>query len=485
MKICPCVEQCIGLFYVIIYFLGGDLKMKTREGFGSKLGILAAAVGSAVGLGNIWKFPYIVGQYGGAAFIFVYLLCIAIIGIPVMLVEFALGRRAGTNAVGAFKLKETKAPWHFGGYLAVATSFIILSFYAIIAGWLFSYIRRSITGHLFTASNSDFGGYFNSLASSTIEPLVATALVLLVTAIICISGVKAGIEKAAKILMPVLFALLIFLMVRSVTLPGANAGIDFLFKPDFSKITPKAVLEALGHAFYSLSLGMGIILTYGSYVDKKQNLGVLTLQVAIADTLIALMAGIVIFPAVFAFNMEPAAGPGLIFITLPVVFEQMPMGNIIAILFFLLIAIAAITSTISLMEVSIAFVMENFNLKRKGATVGVTIGLFLLAIPSVLSFGSWEHIQVAGKGFFDLFDFIASNIFLPVGGILLCIYAGWVLGMNNIKDEVTNGGLISFKGEKFYTFIIKYIAPIIIFIILLFSTGVLSKLIFRLFGAEW
>lgn len=459
--------------------------MKKRDSFGSKLGILAAAVGSAVGLGNIWKFPYIVGQYGGAAFILVYLFCIGIIGVPIMMVEFALGRRAGTNAAGAFRLKETKMPWHFGGYLAVATSFIILSFYSIIAGWLLSYIGRATTGRLFKVEKSAFGEFFSTLTSSTVEPLLATALVLVITGLICISGVKAGIEKCAKVLMPVLFVLLIGLMIRSVTLPGAEAGIEFLFKPDFSKITPKAVLEALGHAFYSLSLGMGIILTYGSYIDKKQNLGKLTIQVAISDTLIALMAGVVIFPAVFAFNMEPAAGPGLIFITLPVVFEQMPMGNIIAVLFFILITIAAITSTISLMEVSIAFVMENFKVGRKGATTGVTIGLFLLAIPSVLSFGVWENIQIGGKGFFDLFDFIASNIFLPVGGILVCIYAGWVLGMQNIKDEVTNGGSLPFVGEKFYTFIIKYIAPIIIFVILLFSTGALGKIVYKLFGAEW
>ena len=230
---------------------------------------------------------------------------------------------------------------------------------------------------------------------------------------------------------------------------------------------------------------MGIILTYGSYIGKTENLGKLTVQVAIADTLIALMAGVVIFPAVFAFNMQPNAGPGLIFITLPAVFEQMPMGNLISVLFFLLITIASITSTISLMEVSIAFVMETFQVKRKGATIGIALGLFTLAIPSVLSFGIWQHIQIGGRGFFDLFDFTASNIFLPIGGILVCIYAGWIIGMKNIKEGVTNGGKVKFKGERFYTFIIKYIAPFIIFIILLFSTGILTKLMLKLFGIEW
>ncbi|HHX59718.1 MAG TPA: sodium-dependent transporter [Epulopiscium sp.] len=449
------------------------------------MGVLAAAVGSAVGLGNIWKFTYIAGKYGGAAFILVYLICVAVIGIPVMLVEFSLGRRAGTNAAGVFKIKKTKFPWQFGGYLAVATSFIILSFYAIIAGWLFSYIGRSLTGHLFAPGHLAYGEYFETVSSSTAEPLIGTVIVLMITATVCLSGVKDGIEKYTKILMPILFALLAILMVRSLSLPGSWAGMEFLFKPDFSKITSKAILEALGHAFYSLSLGMGIILTYGSYIDKTQNLGKLTVQIAIADTVIALMSGIVIFPAVFAFNMAPNAGPGLIFITLPAVFEQMQLGHIVSVLFFLLIAIAAITSTISLMEVSIAFVMETFKVDRKKATLGVTLGLFVLAIPSVLSFSVWKHIQIGGRGFFDLFDFIASNIFLPVGGIVVSIYAGWVIGMKNIKEEVTNYNTVPFRGEKFYTFIIKYIAPIAIFVIFLFSTGVLTKLVFHIFKVQW
>lgn len=459
--------------------------MNTRDGFGSKMGVLAAAVGSAVGLGNIWKFTYVAGAYGGAAFIVVYLICVAIIGIPVLLLEFSLGRRANTNAVGAFRLKQKKFPWQIGGYLAVATSFIILSFYAVIAGWLFSYIGRSLTGHLFAPGHLAYDQYFEAVSSSTIEPLIGTFIVLAITATVCLAGVKKGIEKYTKILMPILFILLMVLMVRSLTLPGSWAGMEFLFKPDFSKITSKAVLEALGHAFYSLSLGMGIILTYGSYVDKNQDLGKLTVQIAIADTLIALMSGIVIFPAVFAFGMEPNAGPGLIFITLPAVFEQMPLGNAVSVLFFLLIAIAAITSTISLMEVSIAFVIETFKLERKKATLGVTLGLFALAIPSILSFGLWKDVQIGTRGFFDLFDYVASNIFLPIGGILVSIYAGWVIGMKDIKEEVTNYGQVPFRGEKFYTFIIKYIAPFAIFIILLFSTGALGKILFELFGVQW
>ena len=459
--------------------------MSKRDGFSSKMGVLAAAVGSAVGLGNIWKFTYVVGEYGGAAFILVYLMCVAIIGIPVLLLEFSLGRRAGTNATGVFQLKKNRFPWQIGGYLAVATSFIILSFYAIIAGWLFSYIGRSVTGHLFAEGHLAYGEYFDRISTSTIEPLIGTALVLAITGVVCLSGVKEGIEKYTKILMPILFALLGVLMINSLSLPGSWAGMEFLFKPDFSKITSKAVLEALGHAFYSLSLGMGIILTYGSYIDKTQDLGKLTVQIAIADTIIALMSGIVIFPAVFAFNMAPNAGPGLIFITLPAVFEQMPLGNVVSILFFLLIAIAAITSTISLMEVSVAFVKETFKIGRKKATLGVTLALFALAIPSILSFGPWQHIQVGGRGFFDLFDFIASNIFLPVGGILVSIYAGWVIGMKNIKEELTNHGKVPFRGEKFYTFVIKYIAPAAIFIILLFSTGILTKIVFELFGIVW
>ncbi|QEK10977.1 sodium-dependent transporter [Crassaminicella thermophila] len=449
-----------------------------RDSFGSRLGILAAAAGSAIGLGNIWKFPFITGQNGGAAFILVYLLCIALIGLPVMLSEFVLGRKTQANAAGAFKAIEQDKPWHLSGYIAIATAFIILSYYAMIAGWIFSYIGRAATGKLMTIAPEQLGDYFGSIIGSNVEPMVCTFLVVALTAFMVMSGVKDGIEKYSKILMPVLLVILVGLMIRSVTLDDASKGLEFLFKPDFSKLTTSGVLEALGHAFYSLSLGMGIILTYGSYINKKENILKLALQVTIADTLIALMAGIVIFPAVFAYGFKPDAGPGLIFITLPAVFQEMPFGALFETLFFLLVGIAALTSTISLLEVVVAFVTEQFNIARKKATILLALAIYLLSIPSTLSFGMWSGIKMfGGKTFFDLFDFVASNISLPLGGILVCIFVGWIWGTENAVKEITSNGLYVFKYNGLYDFIIKFLAPAAIIVIFLNSTGLLSTVL--------
>lgn len=448
-----------------------------REKFGSKLGVVTAAAGSAVGLGNIWKFPYITGQNGGAAFILVYLCCILLIGIPVMLSEFALGRKNSTNAVESFKKISPKSKWHFTGYIAVATSFIILSFYAIIAGWVFSYIWRAIGGKFKSIPSNGFGDFFNNLVSNPMESTICTLLVLIVTAIIVLSGVKSGIEKFSKIVMPILVGLILLLIIRSVTLDGAMAGVEFLLKPDFSKLSISGVLEALGHSFYSLSLGMGIIITYGSYINKKDNLVTLSYQVAAADTMIALMAGLVIFPAVFAYGLEPGAGPSLLFITIPAVFKEMPLGSMFEVLFFILIAIAAITSTVSLMETSVSFISEQFNLSRKKTTVIITMTLFILAIPSVLSFGPLSEIKIIGeRGIFDSLDFLTSNILLPIGGILVCLFVAWIWGTSRAVDEITNDGEYKFGIKNVYIFSVKYLAPLSILIIFLYGLGIFDIL---------
>jgi NSS family neurotransmitter:Na+ symporter len=455
----------------------GMTKMN-RGSFGSRLGILAAAAGSAIGLGNIWKFPFITGQNGGAAFILVYLCCIALIGLPVMVSEFVLGRRTQANAVGAFKAIAPEKPWYMAGYLGVGTAFVILSYYAMIVGWVFSYIYSAATGELMTVMPDQLGAYFGGVASGTTSSLLWTLLVLLVTGGIVIAGVKDGVEKYSKILMPALLVLLVVLMIRSVTLDGAYKGLEFLFKPDFSSLTTAGVLEALGHAFFSLSLGMGIILTYGSYIGKKEDIMKLAVQVTIADTAIALMAGIVIFPAVFAYGLEPNAGPGLIFITLPAVFKEMPFGQLFATLFFVLIAIAALTSTISLLEVVVAFATEEFKMSRKKATVISVGALYVLATLSILSFGPLSEFKVvAGKTFFDLFDFLTSNVTLALGGLLVCIFVGWVWGTENAVKEITSNGLFSFKYKAAYDLIIKIVAPAAITVIFLNSTGLLSKLV--------
>lgn len=445
-----------------------------RDTFNSKLGVLAAAAGSAIGLGNIWKFPYVVGQNGGAAFIFIYILIVITIGAPLMISELAIGRKAQSNPVGTFKKLNSKNKGGFAGYLAVFTSFIILSFYTVIAGWIFSYFSKAITGKLATIAPENLSLYFEKLAANTPSTLFWNALVIGLTGFVVISGVKDGIEKYSKILMPILLITLIALIFRSLSLEGASKGLEFLFKPDFSKLTTQSILEALGHAFYSLSLGMGIIITYGSYIDKKEDLVSLSLQVIAADTLIALMAGMVIFPAVFAFGFEPEAGPSLIFITLPAVFQEMPFGSFFEALFFLLVGIAAITSTISLLEVSISFFIEEFHIERKKATIILALGIFLLSIPSTLSFGAWNNVKIFGLSLFDLLDFVASYIFLPIGGILTCILVGWIWGEENALKEITSDGMYTFKRYKAYNFIIKYIAPIAIGIIFLYSTGILK-----------
>ncbi len=445
-----------------------------RDNFSSKFGVIAAAAGSAIGLGNIWKFPYITGQNGGAAFILVYLICIILVGTVVMVSELALGRRAQSNPSGAFKKLKPSSRWNYTGYLAVATSFIILSFYSIIAGWVLSYFHSSITGKLINVAPNELTSYFENLVGNTPMMLFFTLLVIGITAFIVISGIQDGIEKYSKILMPVLLLTLIILIIRSITLDGAVKGLEFLFKPDFSQLTTQSVLEALGHSFYSLSLGMGIIITYGSYIKKEEDLVSLSLKVIAADTIIALMAGIVIFPAVFAYGFEPGAGPSLVFITLPAVFQGMPFGSFFETLFFLLIGIAAITSTISLLEVSVTFITEEFHMSRKKATILLSIGVFLLSIPSTLSFGIWSGVKIFSLSIFDLFDYIASYIFLPLSGILTCIFVGWVWGTKDAFNEISSDGLYPFSGYKVYNTTIKYIAPIAIFIILLYSTNIIK-----------
>lgn len=443
-----------------------------REGFGSKIGVIAATAGSAVGLGNIWKFPYITGQNGGAAFLLVYLLCVFLIGMPIVISEFSIGRAGKANVVRSFRNLVPKKFWGLTGVLSTVTTFIILSFYSMIAGWVIAYIYKAATAQLSKVPSEELPNYFNSLISQPIVPIICTFLVLFITAFIVVSGVKDGIEKYSKILMPLLFVILIVLMIRSLTLEGAFKGLEFLFKPDFSKLTTKGILEALGHSFYSLSIAMGILVTFGSYIDKDQDIVNLSISVTITDTLVALMAGVVIFPAVFAYGFEPAVGPKLIFITLPAVFKSMPFGSLFETLFFILIAIAAITSTISLLEVVVAVVTEEFKLERKKATILITLGLFLLSIPSILSFGPWSHIKVFGKGFFDLFDFIASNVFLPIGGLMICIFVAYAWGTNKVKEEVFQGK--SSLLINIYNVIIKYFAPIAIIIIFLYFTGVIK-----------
>ncbi|MCY1721614.1 sodium-dependent transporter [Prolixibacteraceae bacterium Z1-6] len=450
------------------------LPSNNRDSFGSKFGVIAAAAGSAVGLGNIWKFPYIAGVYGGAAFLFVYLGFILAIGIPIMLSELIIGRSSRSNAFGAFKVLAPGTPWRFIGILGVSAAFLILSFYGVVAGWSLQYIMLSIQDGFSSKTPEEIASLFSSLTESTVRPVVLQLVFMLLTGAIVIVGIKKGIEKYTKILMPLLVIILIFLCVKSLTLDGAKAGLEFLFKPDFSKLSGDGILSALGHAFFTLSLGMGTLITYGSYVQRDNNLLSTAFSVTIADTVIAILAGIAIFPAVFAFNIAPTEGPGLIFITLPNVFHQMPGGFVFSILFFILLTVAALTSSISILEVVVAYFKEEFQMNRKVATVLATVLVSMLGVLCSLSMGVLSPITFFGLNIFDLMDWISANLLLPIGGMFIAIFIGWIFGRKKVQKEVSYGGHLSGVLLSVFMFLVKFIAPIAIAIVLLNKVGLLS-----------
>jgi NSS family neurotransmitter:Na+ symporter len=442
-----------------------------RDSFTGRIGIIAAVAGSAVGLGNIWKFPYITGVYGGGAFVLVYLICIAIIGLPVMLSEFTIGRKAQRNAVGSFKKLAPGKPWFLTGVMGIAAAFMILAFYGVVAGWTLEYLGKAVINSFAGKNPADLEGMFGGFISQVIRPIFWQFVFMGLTCWIVLAGIKGGIEKASKILMPVLLLIIVILDIRAITLPGAGEGLSFLFKPDFSKLSAEGVLSALGHAFFSLSLGMGTLITYSSYMGKNENLGSMAIQCTVADTGIALLAGIAIFPAVFAFGIEPGAGPGLVFITLPNVFQQMPGGYIFSLLFFLLLAVAALTSSISILEVVVAYFSEELKIARRNATIMATIAITIVGIPCSLSMGAMSRVQFLGKTFFDWLDYIAANILLPIGGLLIVAFVGWYLGYDKTKEEITNAGKLKAAYLPLFLFLAKFIAPLVIAIVFLHGLG--------------
>ena len=445
-----------------------------RDSFGSKFGVIAATAGSAIGLGNIWRFPYVAGENGGAAFLIIYLGFIVAIGIPVMLSEFTIGRSAQKNAYGSFKKLAPNRPWYLIGLMGVGAAFMILAFYTAVAGWTLEYIYQSIINGFAGKSSDELNTMFTSFTGSTWRPLIWFFVFMALTAVIIMAGVQKGIEKYTKILMPVLLVLLIALVIRSITLPGAEKGINFLFKPDFSKITASTVLEALGQAFFSLSIGMGTLITYGSYMQKKDNLGSTAFSVAFADTFIAIMAGLAIFPAVFAFNINPNEGAGLVYITLPNIFQQMPGGYFFSLMFFILLGVAALTSTISVLEVIVAFFVEELKLKRKYATWLATSSVSVLGIMCVLSSSSMADVKIFGLTVFDLLDFTSANILLPLGGLFIVLFVAWYLGKKEAKRELSNDGTLRAGYVPLYMFIIKFIAPLAIAFIFLQGVGLIK-----------
>lgn len=445
----------------------------SRDSFGSRFGALVAMAGSAVGLGNLWRFPYLVGENGGAAFIIIYILLSFLICLPIFISEFVIGRRSQKNAYAAFRDLSGGSAWRWVGLFTIIVPLVVLSYYSVIGGWSVDYLLKSATFAFESASQSAMSTMFSDFVSSTWGPLLAHTGFLLVTTLIVVVGIKDGIEKFSKVMMPLLFFMVLAIAIYSMTLPGAKAGLDYLFNPDFSKITGKACAAALGQAFFSLSLGFGTIMTYASYVDKKENILFQSTATAVSDLMFALIAGVAIMPAVFAFGLNPQSGPGLVFETLPFVFGQMPAGGFVAILFFLALLVAALTSSISMLEVAVAYLVEEKGFSRVWACVVLFVICWVVGAICSLSFGPLSDVNIGGGNIFDFFDNLSSNILMTLGSLLTVLFVGWRLKKTDVYDEFTNGGTLSRNAKLFgvLCFLIRYICPLAI--ISIFVSGLL------------
>lgn len=443
--------------------------MGKRESFGSRFGVLVAMAGSAVGLGNLWRFPYLVGTNGGAAFIIIYLACVLLLALPIMYSEFVIGRRSQANVFGAYKVLAPKTKWCNVGFVYVLCALVIISFYSVVGGWTIDYLVKAATLKFKVADSAVLDGIFASTVTSEYEPLFYMLIFLVATALIVIAGIKKGIEKYTKIMMPVLFVMVIIIAIRSVALPGASAGLEFLFKPDFSKVTATTFLDALGQAFFSLSVGAGTIMTYASYVNQKESIINLSAQTAITDTLFAIIAGLAIMPAVFAFGISPGQGPGLVFITLPYIFAQIPFGTALAILFFFILFIAAITSSISMLEVIVAYLNEEIGMSRSKAVMLSLAVIVVLGSLCSLSQGILGSVKLFGNNIFDCFDKFSANILLPLGGLIAVIFVGWRMKRSDFTDEITSGGMRKYSPVtmEFLYFSVKYLAPLVVAVIMI------------------
>lgn len=459
--------------------------MSESKGFSSSFGAIAAAVGSAVGLGNIWRFPYICGQYGGGAFLLVYLCFVFFIGMALMITEFVMGRRTGRTPIFAY---ESLVPspkqrwWRYAGLLGLVTSFLILALYLVISGWTTNYFAESLVGAHIGLDSVAISDHFDFFSTSALRPIVFIAVFLLITGAVILGGVQKGIERVSKILMPVLVVLLVVLCVRSATLPGASAGFAYLFKPDFTQLTGQGVLAALGQALFSLSVGMGVMIVYGSYLPKDDNLLKTSIWITVCDTLIAILAGIAIFPAVFASGQDPAGGPGLVFMTLPVVFNSMnpadglPIGTIFESIFFLLLVIAALTSAISLLEAQVAWGEEYKKGKSQRTRNTIVICLLMLALSAILSLsnGVCGNFTIGGKSLFAFVDQLNSIYLPPLCSLCAVIFLGWVVDKEAIRDELSNHGTIAIPWFKGFLFLVRFVAPLALIIVLV--TGIVNSL---------
>ncbi len=440
--------------------------MKKRERFGSRFAVIAAMAGSAVGLGNIWRFPYVLGQYGGAAFILVYIAASLLVALPIFFAESVIGRRSGRDTYGAMQLLAPGTAWKWAGLLTILSPLLILSYYSVVGGWSVEFLFKSLS-FSFTekAAAEEVSGYFGKFISSTWQPILSHTLFMALVAGVVLGGVKNGIERFSKVAMPLLFVLILFIVGYSLTLPGSRAGVEYLVKPDFSKLTADAYAAALGQAFFSLSLGVGTVLTYASYVKKEENLVVSGVGTAVSDLLFAMIAAFAVMPAVFAAGIEPGSGPGLVFQTLPYIFntmsQAMPITSaLVSIAFFLTILAAALTSAISMLEVGVAYLVDEKGMERRKATLLLALGTWLLGIFCSLSFGPLAHVKLLGLNIFDFLDALCSNWLLPLGGLLFTLFVGWWMSKADVRDELTNGGTCNVRLFGLVYFLMRYLAPV-------------------------
>lgn len=436
--------------------------MSERANFKNTLGIILATAGSAVGLGNVWRFPYIAGENGGASYIIIYIICVLLLGIPCMVSEFIIGRHSASNTARAYNKMGNKW-WGIVGLLSVATGFLITCYYVIVSGWCFQYMYATLAGEL--NGNADYYiQYFNDFSSNPWKPVVCAVAFMAVTHFVIIHGIRGGIERASKVLMPALFVLLLVIVVSSCMLPGASKGIEFLLFPDFSKINANVFLDAMGQSFYSLSIGMGCICTYASYFSRRTNLSRSAIQISVIDCMVAILAGLMIFPAAFSVGVQPDSGPSLIYITLPNVFQQAfsaaPfVGKVVSFAFYALMSLAALTSLISLHEVSTAFFQEELKISRRVSALIVSCGTGFIGIFCSLSLGGVDWLTFNGMTLFDIFDFVTGQIFLPIVGFFACLFIGWYVPKSVVRDEFTNWGTL--KGSLFglFLFCVRFICP--------------------------
>lgn len=446
---------------------------QTRATFGSRLSAVLVAAGGAVGLGNIWRFPYVAGENGGGAFLAIYILCAVVIGLPIMLGEFAIGRSSHSNAFGAFRHHSNL--WKYMGFNCILTSFLIMGFYCVVAGWTIEYTVHSVASDIAGSTLADdHAAYFSAFISNPWRPVLYTVVAMLITHTIIALGVRKGIERCSRMLMPVLLVMLVVLAVRSLLMPGGHEGLRFLLYPDFSKVTARTLLVAIGQVFFSLSVGLGSMITYASYFKADTDLRATAVNVTVIDTLVAILAGLVIFPAVFSVGIEPSAGSSLVFITLPSIFATMPLSNVWSTIFFLLLAVAALTSVMSLHEVITAYIHEEWHVRRRAAAWVTTLSITALGTMASLSLGMLGGWRICGLTVFDALDFVTANIMLPVSGMFSALFAGWVIRRTTFRAELTGSGSKGHRQADIVRFLLRYVCPIMLSLIFLDNLGLLN-----------